>query len=101
MLPTHITMVDAVSDILHVSSDSAYRRIRGETPLVLGEVRQLCNHFNLSLDQLLNVKTGSVLFQDNISTHYEPWQAICQYGPDSKDPEKLANEKSLCRNPST
>ena len=64
MLPTHITMVDAVSDILHVSSDSAYRRIRGETPLVLGEVRQLCNHFNLSLDQLLNVKTGSVLFQD-------------------------------------
>lgn len=64
MLSPHITMVDAVSDILHISSDSAYRRIRGETPLILSEVRQLCNHFNLSLDQLLNVKSGSVLFQD-------------------------------------
>ena len=57
-------MVDAVSEILHVSSDSAYRRIRGETPLVLEEVRQLCKHFNLSIDQLLKVKSGSVLFQD-------------------------------------
>jgi len=64
MLPPHITMVDAISDILHVSSDSSYRRIRGETPLVLHEVRQLCNHFNLSLDQMMNVKSGSVLFQD-------------------------------------
>lgn len=43
---------------------------------------------------------GAVLFQDQVSTHYEPWRAICQYGPDSKNPEKLAEEKSLCRNPS-
>lgn len=64
MLSPHVTMVDTISDILHVSSDSAYRRIRGETPLVLAEVRQLCDHFNLSLDQILNVKSGSVLFQD-------------------------------------
>ena len=64
MLSPHITMVDTISEILHVSSDSAYRRIRGETPLVLSEVRQLCNHFNLSLDQLLNVRTDSVLFND-------------------------------------
>ncbi|HEX5651985.1 MAG TPA: helix-turn-helix domain-containing protein [Chitinophagaceae bacterium] len=64
LLPQHIALVDAVSDILHVSSDSAYRRIRGETPLVMDEVRQLCNRFNLSLDLLLQVRTGSVLFQD-------------------------------------
>ena len=44
-------------------------------------------------------QNGAVLFQDNITTHYEPWQAICQYGPDSKKPEKLAEEKNLCRNP--
>lgn len=43
---------------------------------------------------------GAVLFQDQIRTHYEPWRAICQYGPDSKNPEKLAEEKNLCRNPS-
>jgi hypothetical protein len=57
-------MVDEVSGILHVSADSAYRRIRGETPLVLDEANLLCNHFNLSLDQLLNLKSGSILFHD-------------------------------------
>jgi vancomycin resistance protein YoaR len=45
-------------------------------------------------------KDGAVYFQDQVSTHYQPWQAVCQYGPDSKDPEKLAKENSLCRNPS-
>lgn len=46
-------------------------------------------------------KDGVVYFQDQVTTHYQPWQAVCQYGPDSKDPEKLARENSLCRNPST
>jgi vancomycin resistance protein YoaR len=45
-------------------------------------------------------KNGAVYFQDTVNTHYEPWRAICQYGPDSKNPEKLADEKSLCRGPS-
>lgn len=45
-------------------------------------------------------QNGNVLFQDRIFTHYEPWRAVCEYGPDSKKPEKLAEEKSLCRNPS-
>jgi len=45
-------------------------------------------------------QNGAVLFQDQFSTHYEPWQAVCEYGPDSKKPEKLADEKNLCRNPS-
>ena len=46
-------------------------------------------------------QNGNVLFQDTISTHYEPWQAICQYGPDSKNPEKLANDQNLCHSPSS
>ncbi|WKZ49492.1 MAG: VanW family protein [Anaerolineales bacterium] len=46
-------------------------------------------------------QNGAVLFQDQFITHYEPWQAICQYGPDSRNPEKLAAEKNLCRSPST
>jgi vancomycin resistance protein YoaR len=45
-------------------------------------------------------RDGVVLFQDQITTHYEPWQAVCEYGPDSKNPEKLADEKNLCRKPS-
>ncbi|HEY3473937.1 MAG TPA: VanW family protein [Anaerolineales bacterium] len=45
-------------------------------------------------------KDGAVYLQDTITTHYEPWRAICQYGPDSKNPERLADEKELCRGPS-
>jgi len=63
LLPTHASLVDSVAEILHVSSDSAYRRIRGETPLVLEEARELCGHFKLSLDQLLQVRNNSTMFQ--------------------------------------
>lgn len=46
-------------------------------------------------------RNGAVLSQDPFTTHYEPWQAICQYGPGSKNPEKLAKEQELCRTPSS
>ncbi len=45
-------------------------------------------------------RNGQVISQDTISTHYEPWQAVCQYGPDSKNPQKLAKEQDLCQGPS-
>jgi hypothetical protein len=64
MLPQPISLADAVSDILHVSSDSAYRRIRGETPLVLEEAALLCKHFNLSLDRLMELKPDDVLLRN-------------------------------------
>lgn len=63
-LPPDISMVDCIAEILHISSDSAYRRIRGETALVLDEARELCNKFRLSLDHILNVRDGSTLFQN-------------------------------------
>lgn len=47
------------------------------------------------------MKDGAVYFQDQITTHYQPWQAICDYGPDSKDPKKLASENNLCHAPSS
>lgn len=64
LLPTSASLTDVVSEVLHVSSDSAYRRIRNETPLVLEEAKELCDHFHLSLDQVLNIKTNSILFEN-------------------------------------
>lgn len=64
LLPAHASLVDTVAEILHVSSDSAYRRIRGETPLVLDEARELCEYYKLSLDQILNAQSGTTLFQN-------------------------------------
>jgi hypothetical protein len=64
LLPSSESLTDTVSEILHVSSDSAYRRIRNETPLVLEEAKQLCEAFRLSLDQVLNIKNNSILFEN-------------------------------------
>lgn len=69
LIPGDQNLVDIVSEILHVSADSAYRRIRGETPLVLDEAQQLCTHFKLSLDQLLEVRPGATLFYTNRLHH--------------------------------
>src|SRR5215831_11823213 len=62
LLPPQYSLADQISEILHVSNDSAYRRIRNETPLLLEEAKLLCDHFNLSLDQLFQVNNNSVLF---------------------------------------
>ena len=52
-LPPHVSFPDELAEVLNISRDSAYRRIRGETILSLEEVRTLCNHYHLSLDSLL------------------------------------------------
>ena len=44
---------------------------------------------------------GQIYFTDPFTTHYQPWQAICQYGPDTDTPKKQAKEKGLCLVPQT
>ncbi len=44
-------------------------------------------------------KDGQVYFQDIFQTHYEPWQAICQYGPGTEAPEKIAKRQGKCQSP--
>ena len=44
-------------------------------------------------------KDGAVYFTDTFKTHYEPWQAICQFGPGTEQIEKLADKKGLCQPP--
>jgi hypothetical protein len=78
ILPPSASLTDAVSEILHVSNDSAYRRIRNETPLVLEEAKLLCDHFHLSLDQVLHIKSNSILFENiriNQQYSYEKYLA--------------------------
>lgn len=56
-IPAHISLVDAVANLLDLSNDSAYRRIRGEKMISLEEISKLAAHFKLSIDQLMNIKT--------------------------------------------
>lgn len=62
-LPSHLSLVDELCQLLDLSADSVYRRIRGEKPVTLIELKQICEHYHLSLDQLLQLKNDSVLFQ--------------------------------------
>lgn len=61
-LPQHMSMVDEIAELLNISNDSSYRRIRGEKAITLEEIQKLCNHFKLSLDQLLSIDTDTTLF---------------------------------------
>ncbi len=62
MIPATTSLVSELSDLLEVSNDSAYRRIRGETALSLDEIAKICRHFNFSLDSLFSIEVGTVTF---------------------------------------
>lgn len=64
-LPANKSLVDELSDILKVSNDSAYRRIRGETALTIDEVSTLCAHYRIPFDHFAQGDAGksSVTFQ--------------------------------------
>ena len=53
-LPPNISLVDALADLLNVSNDSAYRRLRGETALSIEEICAICKHFKISFDSFIN-----------------------------------------------
>jgi hypothetical protein len=61
-LAAHLSLVDEVADLLNISNDSAYRRIRGEKPLSFDEIKTLCAHYRVSLDQLFQLNNDSFLF---------------------------------------
>lgn len=65
-LPADASVVDETAKLLGISTDSAYRRMRGEKQVTLEELYSLCSHYKISLDQLMNIQTGAYLFQGNI-----------------------------------
>lgn len=71
-LPPHQSLSDVVQQMLDIGSDSAYRRIRGEKPLVTEELQKLCTSFNISLDKLFNITSETTLFQTSYLSRTEP-----------------------------
>ncbi len=62
LLP-HQSMVDELQELLNMSADSAYRRIRGEKPLSIDEAKLLCNAYHISMDQFFAEGRNQTLFQ--------------------------------------
>ena len=77
LLPPHKSMVDEVADLLNISNDSAYRRIRGEKPISLEEIKKLADEFKISLDQFMRIETDSYIFSGKMATTnnflFEEW----------------------------
>lgn len=84
ILPPHVSVVDEVAELLGISNDSAYRRIRGEKPLTLDESYKLAGHFKISLDQLFLLRKDAFIFTgrttNNSDFKYEDWlQSVVQH----------------------
>lgn len=62
VIPPNHSLVDELADVLNISNDSAYRRIRGETSLTIDEVNTLCSHYKLAFDVSGNTLNSSVTF---------------------------------------
>lgn len=61
-VPDNLSFVNEVAGLLEISSDSAYRRIRGEKELSLDEMLKLGMHYGISLDATFNIRGNSVVF---------------------------------------
>ena len=48
---------------LEISTDSAYRRMRGEKAVTFDELYKIATHYRISIDQLMNIDNGGFLFQ--------------------------------------
>ncbi len=64
-LPADTSTAEAIAQLLNISTDSAYRRMRGEKQITLDELHVLCSTYKISVDQLMDIQTGALLFQGN------------------------------------
>lgn len=67
VIPSGLSAVQEIADLLQISTDSAYRRLRCETEFSLSEVVILSRHFHLSMEGFTSAAEGSVHFHYNIA----------------------------------
>ncbi|MCX6269529.1 MAG: hypothetical protein NTW16_19610 [Bacteroidetes bacterium] len=61
-LAPNLSFVHELSELLEISYDSAYRRIRGEKELTLEEMKTICFRYEISVDALFNFQSNHVIF---------------------------------------
>src|SRR5205814_10582310 len=65
-IPDHLSATEEIAKVLDVSVDSVYRRLRGEKTISLDELHDLCSHYKISLDSILNIQAGAFIFQGSL-----------------------------------
>lgn len=96
-LSPNVSFADEIAEILKISRDSAYRRIRGETVLSLDEAKVLCNQFGVSLDILLGTSSEIVPFRNQVVNNtpetFEKWLSSILKNLETID--KFSGEKEI------
>lgn len=67
-LPGHISLAEDIADVLNISNDSAYRRIRGEKQMSFEEIKMLSAKYKVSLDQFLHLQTDTYIFSGKLKS---------------------------------
>jgi hypothetical protein len=62
LVPPSVGLAEELADILDVSTDSAYRRIRGETEISLNEIFTISKKYNFSVDEIFGNQKSMVTF---------------------------------------
>lgn len=61
-IPPQRAVVDVISDLLAISQDAAYRRLRGDKRFDIDEIFTICKTYNISLDTIFSVKSQGTIF---------------------------------------
>ena len=61
-IPDNMSFVHEIAELLEISYDSAYRRIRGEKEISIEELHLVCLHYKISADSLFNLRSNHVVF---------------------------------------
>ena len=62
IIPANTTLVAELSEILNISQDSAYRRLRDDTQLNITEIATLCKHYRISFDVFNDSDINNITF---------------------------------------
>jgi hypothetical protein len=54
-IPKGIGLIDEIMDVLGVSRDTAYRKVKGSTDLTPGELCILCKKYHISMDKIIEL----------------------------------------------
>jgi len=61
-MPGHISVVHEISELLGISYDSAYRRLRGDKDLSIEEMKLLSQKYRISVDSVFGQTNADILF---------------------------------------
>jgi hypothetical protein len=66
--------------------DPLYQETTDLPPGVCKQIDYAADGADVTVTRLVYDAQGNVLFNDNIQTHYQAWQAVYQYGAGTENP---------------